>query len=89
MKQFGTRKMVTTRKIHTCTGCMKIIPKGEEAIYHSGKVDDGFYKYYLHIECHHFMVKHKEYFDMGVWDGCVNDIKKESEAMAFFDENKF
>lgn len=87
MKQFDKRKMVTTRKVHKCTGCMKEIPKGEEAVYHSGKVDDGFYKYYLHLECHQYMVKWKHYFDEGVWDGCVNDIKREVSTLSFFDEN--
>jgi hypothetical protein len=78
--QFGKRRMVKTRKAHKCLGCVGEIEKGAAAVYHSGKSDDEFYRYHLHVECHQFMVKKKDHLLEGVWEGCVNDIKdKETE----------
>jgi hypothetical protein len=81
------RKQVTTRSVQECVGCMKEVTKGTDAIYHTGKVDGGYYRFYLHLECHQFLFKHKEYLDKGVWWDCVNDIKREVSALSFFDEN--
>lgn len=80
MPGFDERKQVTTRKDHKCMGCVEVIPKGSKAIFHKGKYDEEFYRYHLHIECHQYMVKKKSYLDSGVWENCVNDIKKEEEA---------
>jgi hypothetical protein len=79
--QFGKRRAVHTRKDHKCLGCCEVIPKGAAAVYHSGKSDDEFYRYHLHVECHQFMVKNKDRLQEGVWEGCVLDIQKEKEHL--------
>ncbi|WP_034757726.1 hypothetical protein [Rossellomorea vietnamensis] len=83
--EFGKRRQVKTRKVHECIGCLKEIGKGSAAVYHTGKTDEEFYKYHLHMECHQFMVKHKEYLDKGVWKGCVHDIRTEEEKLVSFE----
>lgn len=85
MKGFDKRKQVTTKKDHQCTGCMDVIPKGAKSVYHTGKYDDSFYRYHLHLECHQFMIKHKEHLLDGVWDGCVNDIGRELQERISFE----
>lgn len=66
-----------TRKEHECLGCLQMITTGSQAIKHQGQNEEEIYSYYLHIECHEFLVKHNEFLEEGVWDGCVNEIKSE------------
>jgi hypothetical protein len=73
--------MITTRKDHKCLGCEEIIPKKTKAVYQTGKTDDDFFRYHLHVECNQFMIKHKDHLENGVWSGCVNDIKKIVERL--------
>ncbi|MDK7537826.1 hypothetical protein OWO94_13240 [Bacillus paranthracis] len=78
MSEFSNRHEIKkTRKDHKCLGCSKIIPIGTVAIKNSGMFENEFYSYYLHHECEDFISKNSEYFDEGLWNGCVNEIRNE------------
>lgn len=77
---FNSRKIIkATRKDHKCLGCLKVISTGSKAVKNSGKYEGEFYSYYLHEECDQFLASVPNQFDEGLWDGCVNDIKREME----------
>lgn len=75
--EVGSRKLVTVRKDHTCLGCQGTIQSGDQAVTHSGKTDGKGFRFHLHIECNHFIMKHRVYLEDQVWTNCIHDLKKD------------
>lgn len=72
---FNARTLVkSTRKEHQCMGCLKDIPVNSIAINNSGYYED-WYNYYLHFECEELIEKHSDFFNEGLWEGCLKDLK--------------
>lgn len=81
MEVGSKRKIVATRKNHICLGCNGEIEKGDEAVLHTGKVDERSFRFYLHIECNHFIMKHRVYMEDQVWTNCIHDLKRDFDQV--------
>lgn len=51
MKEISKKKLVTTRKEHTCYGCLKRISEGVEAVVITGKEDGQHFSIHMHNVC--------------------------------------
>lgn len=71
------RKVNKTRKEHNCLGCLENISKGDNAINNSGMFEGEFYNYYLCLPCEEVVKENRDYFEEGLYPGCVNELKHE------------
>lgn len=51
MLEIRNKRMVITRKVHECFGCLEEIEKGKSAVYVSAKEDEQYKSFHLHEEC--------------------------------------
>jgi hypothetical protein len=51
MSDFGNGKKVKTHRQHRCEWCYHTILKGETAHFYTGRYDDRWQNWYMHVEC--------------------------------------
>ncbi|GAB3801564.1 hypothetical protein [Virgibacillus kimchii] len=73
MSGFNKSKVVKTRKVHICHGCLNLMPVGSTAINNKGYYED-WYNYYLHPECEKIAQKFGDFFQDGVFEGFVHEL---------------
>ncbi|UPW82743.1 hypothetical protein [Lysinibacillus sp. Ag94] len=79
MIDIRTKRMVKTRKEHTCFGCTETIEKGKSAVSCNAKQDDQHMNFHLHEECNKTIVKDNWFSGSGLYYGCIKDTKKTIE----------
>ncbi|MFL1998378.1 hypothetical protein VYF65_004178 [Lysinibacillus irui] len=79
------KKMVTTRKAHTCFGCLDEIEKGKSAVYVSAKEDEQRLQFHLHEECNKTIARDQWFSGSGLYKGCIKDALKTSEELRSID----
>ncbi|KOS60884.1 hypothetical protein FJQ98_20570 [Lysinibacillus agricola] len=79
MIDIKNKRMVTTRKAHTCFGCIEEIEKGESVVYVAAKEDEQRMNFHLHEECNKTIVKDYWFSGSGLYYGCIKDAKKSLE----------
>lgn len=70
------KRMVKTRKEHTCFGCTETINKGKSAVACNAKQDDQHMNFHLHEECNKMIAKDKWFSGSGLYYGCIKEAKK-------------
>lgn len=81
MIDIRNKKMVITRKMHTCFGCLEEIEKGKSAVYVTAKEDEQRIQFHLHEECNKTIVKDKWFSGSGLYKGCIKDAEKTDGAL--------
>lgn len=76
MVDIKNKRMVRTRKVHTCFGCLEEISKGNSAIYINAKEDEQNVRFHLHLECNKIISKDKWFSGSGLYRGCIKDAEK-------------
>ncbi len=79
MIDIRTKRLVKTRKEHTCFGCTEPIEKGKNAVSCAAKQDDQHMRFHLHEECNKTIVKDNWFSGSGLYYGCIKDAKRKSE----------
>ncbi|MEY9975281.1 hypothetical protein [Lysinibacillus sp. RC79] len=79
MIDIRTKRLVKTRKEHTCFGCTKIIDKGKSAVACTAKQDDQRMNFHLHEECNKTIIKDNWFSGSGLYYGCIKEAKKTLE----------
>jgi len=81
MIDIRTKRMVKTRKEHTCFGCTEIIEKGKNAVACTAKQDEQRMNFHLHEECNKTIVKDNWYSGSGLYYGCIKEADKTSKDL--------
>ncbi|MEY9980480.1 hypothetical protein, partial [Lysinibacillus sp. RC79] len=83
MIDIRTKRLVKTRKEHTCFGCTETIEKGENAVACAAKQDEQHMRFHLHEDCNKMIVKDKWFSGSGLYYGCIKDAKQDEQHMRF------
>lgn len=81
MLEIRNKKMVITRKVHECFGCLEEIEKGKSAVYVSAKEDEQHVPFHLHEECNKTIARDHWFAGSGLYRGCIKDALKTSEQL--------
>lgn len=73
MLDITNKRMVATRKVHTCFGCTEEIGKGESAICVMAKEDEQRVRFHLHQDCNKMIAKDKRFAGSGLYYGCIKE----------------
>ncbi|WP_249645736.1 MULTISPECIES: hypothetical protein [unclassified Lysinibacillus] len=79
MLEVINKRIVVTRKSHTCFGCENEIEKGKSAVYVNAKEDEQRTQFHLHEECNKMIMKDLWFAGGGLYRGCIKDARKRSE----------
>lgn len=85
MLEIRKKRMVITRKMHECYGCLEKIEKGKNAVSVSAKEDEQHIQFHLHEECNKVIVKDRWFSGSGLYRGCIKDAMKTSEQLRAID----
>lgn len=76
MIDIRTKRLVKTRKEHTCFGCVETIDKGNSAVACNAEEDEQRISFHLHEECNQIIAKDNWFSGSGLYRGCIKDVKK-------------
>lgn len=71
------KNIKSTRKLHTCALCLRKIPKGFSARFHTGISDEGFFNYYTCNTCTKLLEEWQELFvdeDLNIREDYLSDL---------------
>lgn len=74
---YNCKNIKKTRRIHVCELCLRKIPKGFSARFHSGISDDGFFNYYTCNTCTKLLNNWQELFtddDLIIREDYLHDL---------------
>lgn len=80
MLDIRDKKIVITRKVHTCFACTEEIEKGKSAVYVAAKEDEQRRNFHLHEKCNKIIAKDKWFSGSGLYYGCLKDVKSIEET---------
>ncbi|MFF2794960.1 hypothetical protein [Lysinibacillus xylanilyticus] len=80
MIDIRNKKMVITRKAHTCFACIEEIEKGKSSVYVNAKEDEQRIQFHLHEECNKTIVKDQWFTGSGLYHGCIKNAKDRLEG---------
>lgn len=85
MLDIRSKKVVKTRKAHTCAACLRDIDKGAEVVAVSAKEDDMNKRFHVHIECNIRIMKNGGYDDFK--DGILTAAETEENLYKIYGMN--